>query len=537
MKAKYKILTALALCASVISCETVELDLQQNPNQLNVDQSDPNYILNSIQLRFNSGWGTFNDSDMQLVRMENLRNTYASVIDESTLQEFTTNPSPYTNTYDIIKNAELLFEIADEENLPYHKGMANFFIAYSLVTLVDHLGPVPLSEANLLEEFPNPSVDDGAAIYEEAFNLLDEAEANFNEETVTFPSNDLFYGGNADNWIKAINSLRLKMYITTRLVNETEATAGINEIIASGEYIDDPSEDFFFKYNQATAPVDSRHPLFRESYSTSFVPLGVYMSNDFINLIKDEKGFTDPRLRYYIYRQVGEAPSGDFLPCEGLDRYNYCYTGDFYWGRDHKDAEGIPNDGPFKSTYGIYPAGGAYDDGDVNDPSTFENVVRNQGLNGAGIRPYWLSSFSSFSLAEAALTLGTSGDASNYLEDGIRRSFDRVERLSGIPMDSEAKEAYITGVMDNFSGADDEGKLEIVMTEYYLALFGNGVEAYNTYRRTGYPNFIPGVVNPDEPFANIYLYPADVTTANSNISQRSRDERVFWDVLPATELN
>lgn len=539
MKTKYHIIAIITLSLGLFTCESVDLDLQESPNELTLEQSDPDLILNNIQLKFATLWSQFNNPDLQLVRMENQRNTYAANIDETTLQDFTGNPSPYTDTYELLKDTDALIEIAlNQENpLYFHIGMAQFFKAYSFVTLVDHLGPVPFEEANLPDDFPNPKLDSGEAIYEASYDLLDEAIENFSQEIASTdkPTNDLFYDGNADYWIKAANSLRLKMLITTRRVTASESTSGINQIIESGNYINDQSEDFKFQYSSSISPADSRHPLYRANYSAAYA--ADYMSNDFIHLIKDVKEFVDPRLRYYIYRQTGTEPTGDFLPCDGLDRFNYCYTGDLYWGRDHKDTQGIPPDSELRSTYGIYPAGGAYDNGNVDDPGSFRNVVENPGLNGAGISPMWMSSFTSFTLAEAALTLNTSGEPRDYLEEGISRSFAAVESLSGIPMEQSQKENYINGVLEEFDSGSNEEKLKIVMTEYYLALFGNGIEAYNTYRRTGYPDFPPGVISEDENFANIYLYPIDATTANENIQQRPRDERVFWDTLPSSEIN
>ncbi|TBW25876.1 SusD/RagB family nutrient-binding outer membrane lipoprotein [Gramella sp. KN1008] len=538
MKNKLRLFKVLFLFAVITGCETVDLDLQDSPNDLTLDQSDPDYLLNGIQLEFENIFWRFNEPDLEMVRMENLRGTYAANNDESTFQQFSGIPSPYVRTYRLMKNTDALASLKENDpSLAHHLAIAQVLEAWSMVMMVDHFGEVPYDEANLPNEFPHPAVDSGEEIYEAAFAVLDEAVSNFQQSVASpdKPQNDLFYGGDEDLWMKAINSLKLKMHITTRLVNPTESASAIDAIIAGGNYIDDLSEDFTFKYSSAVAPADSRHPLYRQNYTASLAD--AYMSNDFINLIKNTKEVDDPRLRYYIYRQTGDEPSGDFLPCDGRVRYNYCYTGDLYWGRDHKDLEGIPNDQAERSTYGIYPAGGAYDDGDVNDPSTFQNVVQNPGLNGEGIQPIWMASFSSFTLAEAALTIGVTGTPEEYLEDGIRKSFDQVERLSGIPMDSDEKEAYIAAVLESYENAGtEEEKLEIIMTEYYLAMFGNGVEAYNTYRRTGYPSYPKGVESPDEPFANIYLYPIDATSANRNISQRSRDERVFWDTLSA-DLN
>ena len=54
MKRLYKILSLALVCGSVFfySCETLELDLTENPNALTPGQADVNFYLNSIQEDF-----------------------------------------------------------------------------------------------------------------------------------------------------------------------------------------------------------------------------------------------------------------------------------------------------------------------------------------------------------------------------------------------------------------------------------------------------------------------------------------------------
>jgi len=58
-----------------------------------------------------------------------------------------------------------------------------------------------------------------------------------------------------------------------------------------------------------------------------------------------------------------------------------------------------------------------------------------------------------------------------------------VPKLSG----SEEVADYIENVMAEFEAADDNKKMEIIITQKWISNFGNGFESYNDYRRTGYP--------------------------------------------------
>jgi hypothetical protein len=45
---------------------------------------------------------------------------------------------------------------------------------------------------------------------------------------------------------------------------------------------------------------------------------------------------------------------------------------------------------------------------------------------------------------------------------------------------------YITAVQDRYNAAaSNSDKLDVVITEFF-SLFGNGTDAYNAYRRTGF---------------------------------------------------
>ena len=81
-----------------------------------------------------------------------------------------------------------------------------------------------------------------------------------------------------------------------------------------------------------------------------------------------------------------------------------------------------------------------------------------------------------------------------------------------------------------YDAATSVAKLEIIMKEYYLACWGNGIEPYNNYRRTGFPsNFQPTV----EPISGDYyytaLYAGTSVNNNPNTPSNLRSRKVFWD--------
>jgi hypothetical protein len=539
MKNILKITFVTAMLALFTGCETTELDLLDNPNAISADVADKNFVLNQIQLSFNGIVSGFRGSSSNITRMTAQFGQYNGTIGVNSLN------GTWASAYNMFANVDLLETISGntEGGLPNHLGVAQIIEAYTYITLVDYVGDVPYSQANQFGEFPTPALDPGEDVYTAQIALLNTAISNLNQGSAVVPQ-DLFYGDfDADNWIAVANTLKLKAHLN---MGDGAAISGL----LSENIIDTDDEDFQFTYSTSTSP-ESRSPIFQGNYVNG---AGFYMSNGFLDMLNAgdaeapfvETGIADPRLRYYIYRQKNSEPSGSNLPCAGQDIYDYCYVGNLYWGRDHGDDEGIPNDGIRRSTWGVYPGGGAFDNNQFNR-SDGNNTPT---LEGAGINPIFLSSFTHFALAEAGLDLGVGVNSRDLLEAGISLSMDKVTNFTGsldtTDEDDETIDyaatgaeisAYIARVMAEYDAASgNDAKLEIVVREWYLASWGNGVEPYNMYRRTGYPTLQTGV-KPVGPFPRSYRYPESETSTNPNVSQTTADNQVFWDTNPAGFIN
>lgn len=192
----------------------------------------------------------------------------------------------------------------------------------------------------------------------------------------------------------------------------------------------------------------------------------------------------------------------------------------------------------------MYPAGGRFDD-DRGQP-----VSLITGAQGAGIHPIMMSSFTDFMLAESALVLKTTGNPRALLESAVRKSMADVrsfalstieasfvtnfETARGINWDNEVNR-YVNKVLELYDAAStDDAKLDVIAREYWLALYGNGVEAYNLYRRTGKPSGMqPALEANPGGFIRSFFYPAVYANRNSNAKQKDNvTTPVFWDTNP-----
>lgn len=523
-----------------MSCETTDLGLRDNPNGISEEQGDPDYLLNEIQTEFAVNVQLFGRTGMEVTRITNMAGrNYANAYGPAGQDERWDRS--YTS---IIKNIRLMETKAASKGLKYNIAIGKVIEAFTIINLVDFYGDVPYSKALDIKN-PNATPDPGASIYAKAITLLNEANILFaGTSTVTATFNDLYYNKSWSKWINLSNSLKLKIYAQTRLVDAT-ALAKFNGIIASGNYIKVDADDFQFEWGTSVANPDFRHPIFVDNYLASPGGTTEYQSIWFMDYMKNSKSIPDPRMKFYFYRQVTSSTpfqTIQFLRCSAEPRpahYSattaYCSLDNGYWGRDHGNSEGIPPDGDKKTAYGLYPAGGRFDD------NSYKVITNNDGAKGDGITPIFLSSTVDFLRAELALNGGI-GNPKSLITSGINKSFTKVRGFIG-----RDKTAILTTVpattldatyVANFEAAFDAGntddKMELLSKEFFVSLFGNGIDAYNFYRRTGYPKKIQPNIEPNPgQFIRSFFYPSNETSSNTNLPQKSGvTTKVFWDNNP-----
>jgi len=227
------------------ACEQTDLDLQVSPNDLAADASDPNLLLNAMQLAYAGNQVVLSDIAAELTRIDYFfgRN-YFNELSGATLDGVwrRTYSSGTTVVGDsdangvavgILTNLQTL-EANNESgtvDLSFHVAVGKTLYAHSLFQLVDFVGQATYSQAGNSTDFPAPTLDDGQSVYAAAFALLDEAEALFNGSPSAAGATDLFYGGDSGKWLKLINTIRLRSHMLTGNKGAFDA------IVAGGNYI------------------------------------------------------------------------------------------------------------------------------------------------------------------------------------------------------------------------------------------------------------------------------------------------------------
>ena len=545
MVKKIKISIIALFTIMVSSCE---LDLLDNPNAVTPNNIDVNFLLSNIQVAFSGHFNNISNPGMRLTRMLN---------QGAAIYENAVSPGGFDETWNtayanILTDVKTIIPIAEKGELFVHAGIARTIRAYVLASLADTFGDVPNSEALDAANF-TPKADGAASVYTSAIADLDKAIENFSAKSKAGASTDLIYGGSADSWIRIANTIKLKMLLNRRLIDKAGSTTAINALITGDKLVSTAGQNFVWRFGSNLSNPDTRHPRYQGQYTPTGG--GDYHSNSYMGALYNDKTAPDPRIRYYFYRPVN-VNSKDVnqircitnqKPLHYKESDVFCYpTQVGYWGRDHLSNEGIPPDNLLRTAWGLYPAGGLYDN------NAARGVSLGAGAGGAGIHPIMMRSFVDFMLAESAITLETRGNPKTLLKSAIEKSMADVRalalgtteagKIATFETDqkidwSKSVEAYVTEVLANYDKATTEaGRLNIIGTEYWLALHGNGVEAYNLYRRTGTPNNQqPALEANPGGFARSYFYPINYVVRNANAKQKaSVTAPVFWDNNPAT---
>ena len=553
---KISILLILLLGLTFTSCETTDLDLINDPNQITVENGDLERYMVAIQVDFANFVSAMGSNGARLVRIEQMSaGNYATAF-EPIFTNFEWRLA-YVNMFSDMKNANdlALEQETDITNYKNHIAVNKILKAYTLFTLVDYFGDVPRSEATNLSEYPQPNVDSGSSVYEFAIKLLTEAKQELDLPGSLNLENDYYYNNNFNQWKKLVNTLLMQAYVNT---NNTSA---FNTLVNENNFISETADDFVWEYAALiNDQIDARAPGYQSDYTAGGATS--YKSDYLMNaMLKDpagEDGKGDPRRRYYFFRQNPCTPGAlkDFtadpnspdnqcpvdperLFCSTSPRpahypgsdMVYCSVDNGYWGRDHGFGGGIPPDTFKRTAYGVYPYAGNFDD------NRFSSVGLGQGGGGAGITPIYLASWSHLMLAEMALTNG--GDATSHLRKALEISIAKVMSFGSLDGDIQNPDyiptsAYVTTYINNkiteFNnlGAD---KMNLLGEQHLVAHFGNGSNSYNFYRRTGYPLTLQWTVEPAPGgFVRSLFYPADEANTNPNIPQKPNvGVQVFWD--------
>lgn len=391
-------------------------------------------------------------------------------------------------------NLEVIINKAEANNDAIYADIAKVLKAYAYSQFVDVFGDIPFSEASKLDSgITYPKFDKDADIYPQLFALLDDAVKDLGNTSAANSkvpsSDDIIYGGDPTLWIKAANTIKLKLYTQERLVQDVKSQ--VSQLINSGNIISATDESFLLPYGTNGA-TDDRNPAFSDYYATQ---RNEYISPWFYEVLKGynptiNNGITDPRIPYYFYNQISKTGSAQ----NATEYRDSAFVSIYFGSVGPNEANNQQNS---MTVLGIYPAGGRYDEGDAQVVS---------GTSGTGAAPYRFITYADVLYLQAELIHAglISGDERSVLQQAMQESFKQVDYVVSKVQPSQSVPAlagsisannYINAVLNKYDAGNADKKLQIIMTEKWIASFGSSVDAYTDYRRTGYPILF----NPKDP--------------------------------------
>jgi len=564
------LLMTVLMLFTVSSCDLTELDINKDPN--NPAQASLGLLLTNVELNASA---TFADG------LNNAAMGFMALNDS--FDSFNMTNSSFNGTWNYLYSNPLkdldgiikatAKQRADGAANPYYEGIAKVLKAYYFSLMVDLWGNVPYTDAfngDAAEQNLAPAFEDGASIYPKLITLLDEAVSHFAETSPVSITGDVIYGGSnaniASRWGAAAKSLKLRLLVQMSRKDATVIPT-IQSTIAAGGFITAAAGDFQFTFGNLNNP-DDRHPMYQDGYAGGEASYNYFghqlMYEMLVPLVPGGTVPGDPRTPFYFKRQTkitldpNDPTDKQTIPCsQRVDcKYGYFPLSNFvtqgvygkapsalttaereflsgYFGRDRSDPSGVPNDNPIRTTVGLYPAGGLYDD--VAEPAG-----GNKG-RGDGIFPMITSWMVKLYQIEAALALGVTGVTPRTLfEQAMIEQFAKVSSFTSKDGDAVAistarRDAYIAAQMAKYDAASgNDAKLRVVLKQAWFMNFGNGFEVYNTFRRTGLPNDLQTPLQPPRQFALRLPYAQDEINLNPNtptVVFDSPANAVFWDVL------
>lgn len=314
--------------------------------------------------------------------------------------------------------------------------------------------------------------DSQSVIYDDVFKSLKEAVDLLKQkrkDQSKYGKEDLIYQGNVDKWIKFGNSLRLRAAIRLSYVDQAKAKS-------EGEAA---LKELMMESNADNAQVITQtiglngNPFIQNSYRNEF-----RASETMINMLTQNSTVSDPRLPLILGKTQAWMDG-----VEGAQEYKGLPN-----GLATSDVTRPEYDFYHNSPYWGYMWGFTWNDKGFGGKSAKPN--------GKIVIPVVIMNYAEvcFLKAEAALRgWSGAGSAKDNYNAGIQASIDEMRTYA--PKGSYTTENDMTycstGWVKWDAAADFEEALKRIITQKWIAVFPNAVEAWAEFRRTGYPELTP----------------------------------------------
>lgn len=405
------------------------------------------------------------------------------------------------NTRDVINRTKGL---PDRSNL---MNMARILQSYAFMVLTDTYGNIPYTEGGVgyINQTNFPVYDDQVTIYPKIIQELTEASLAL-DAAGKIEAADVLYGGSVSQWKKFGYSLLLRAGMRLSKIDPTRAQQIVQTAFTGGVILSNADNALMRQTSDYPQPIGN---ILNSTEAANF-----YLAEPFVNYLKNTG---DPRLSSIAIRYIGAKSGPEQLPAVG--------------STDPSKQVGMPmgkdNNGAIAAAASLGLAS-FYEFSQVDrrrmvktsSPVFFVTAAQTQLLLAEAVQRGWI----------------TTGTAQGYYDAGITAHMEQMatyDPASAVP--SGAIQPYLNTNPFNAATA-----LEQINTQYWIASFLNGPEAFANFRRTGYPaltpNPFPGKSITGEfirrltyPNSEISVNSVNVQAAISKQGSDNLDTRVWWD--------
>ncbi|QJW90890.1 SusD/RagB family nutrient-binding outer membrane lipoprotein [Spirosoma taeanense] len=483
--------------------------------ELNTNKVDPTYLAPSMVLNkaiintnYLDGFGTLGMLTYNFGIVQQIITPYGSSLSGANYDQVNNSNTPlvWQNFYrNVLKQLVAVLEQtkADPQQSNTYNA-ARIWKAYVFMILTDTYGDIPYFEAGqgYTTEVITPKYDPQQAIYKDILKELDEASAALT--TAQTPvTTDILYGGDVAKWKKLGYSFMLRAGMRLTKVDPAMAEAYVKKAVAGG-VLQSNADNSILRHTSTYNNFIANHLAAREK--TNF-----YLAAPFVDYLKAND---DPRLPIFAVRYVGAKGGQEQVAARASS--------------DPKVQIGMPmgyNDVSITSVLAQNGVASLWDFSQVN----LNTVLK---LDAPEFHVTYAQTL--LLLAEAAVRGWVSGSAADYYAKGIRANLEQMAAYGSL-----IPEASIKAYLDAHP-LDTSKALEQINTQYWVASFLDGNEAFANFRRSGYPalkknpypgsevkgDFIRRLPYPD---SEIVVNSGSLNEAISRQGPNTLDTRVWWD--------
>ena len=416
-----------ALAALTVSCDKDFESINQSPNDSQV--TDPNLLLASAVISTqNVIYNSQVGGDMGLCWAQHWSKVQYND-EEKYIPRRALMNSVFSLMYtSVIGEAKAAYALAGDQGNTNVQGVALVVQANAFQILTDTFGPVPFAEAGVPGNF-KPKYDSQEDVYDGILAMLDEAETLFASGNGDLSAgSDLVYGGNVAKWRKLAASLKLKALM--RISKVRNVSAEVQSLVASGLLMSSNGDSAQLAYTASQPDANPIYETLVYDNRNEYKVSSVLV--DQLNLLND------PRLA--VFAKVNNANA---------------YVG---------NTPGVENPGNYNG---------------FSSPGAF---YLNPELPGV-ILSYAQVEFLLAEAANEGIIPGDIAAAKMHFQAGITANFE----FNGL----SAAQATAYYSQPNLDFTNQSLGRDKIGTQRWLALYGQGIEAWTEWRRTGYPALAP----------------------------------------------